>query len=153
MQSTSAPHNRRFLIRALRRWYRKHQRSYPWRTTDNPYKILVSEFLLQQTNADLALPTYRAFIRTYPSIQRLAAADLPQLRHLLSNIGLTYRAARMRSTARIIASAFDGEVPQQRRDLLNLPGVGLYMSNAIRTFAFDMPVPILDTNTIRSSNR
>src|SRR3990170_2773876 len=78
--STSSTSRRAFFIRKLRRWFSKHGRDYPWRRTKNPYGILISEYLLQQTNADLALPTYRQFIKDYPTAESLAEADIRKLR-------------------------------------------------------------------------
>ena len=71
-------------IRKLRQWYRKHHRSYPWRNTKNPYKILISEFLLQKTNADLALATYKNLVKNYPNPKSLASAIIDKLKRLIS---------------------------------------------------------------------
>lgn len=140
---------RDFFIRKLRQWFKKNGRTYPWRRTKNPYKILVSEFLLQQTNADLALMAYKQFIKDYPTPTSLAKADVRHLRKLVAPIGLSYRADRLKTIGIQIVSNFKGRVPRLRNDLLKLHGVGLYMSNAVLCFAYDEAVPILDTNTIR----
>ena len=151
--STSNISRRAFFIRKLRRWFNKHGRDYPWRRTKNPYRILISEYLLQQTNADLALPTYQQFIKDYPTAKSLAEADIRKLRRLIALIGLSYRADRLKIIGRQLVSDFAGKIPQSRDDLLKLHGVGLYMSNAVLCFAFEERVPILDTNTIRIFER
>jgi A/G-specific adenine glycosylase len=140
---------RDFFIRKLRQWFKKNGRTYPWRRTKDPYKILVSEFLLQQTNADLALAAYKQFIKDYPTPASLAKADVRHLRKLIAPIGLSYRAGRLKTIGKQIVSNFNGKVPHLRNELLKLHGVGLYMSNAVLCFAYEEAVPILDTNTIR----
>lgn len=144
---------RDFFIRKLRQWFKKNGRTYPWRRTKDPYKILVSEFLLQQTNADLALTAYKQFIKDYPTPMSLAKADVRHLRKLIAPIGLSYRADRLKTIGKQIVSNFNGKVPHLRNELLKLHGVGLYMSNAVLCFAYDEAVPILDTNTIRIFDR
>lgn len=144
---------RALFIRRIRSWFQKHGRSYPWRETHDPYKILVSEYLLQQTNADLALPTYRQFLVKYPTVSALAQANLRSLNALVKPIGLAYRAVRLRTWARQVVQEYNGRMPSTREDLLRLHGVGLYMSNAVRCFAYNERVPILDTNTIRIFER
>ena len=139
--------------RNIRKWYRTNQRLYPWRDTQNPYEILVSEFLLQKTNADLALTIYTKLLKNYPDINSLARADLPKLKRLISRIGLSYRAERLIRTARQIVIEFDGQIPDNQKDLLTLYGVGPYISNAVLCFAFNKRVAIIDTNTIRIFNR
>lgn len=138
-----------FFIRKLRHWFRKNGRVYPWRQTRSPYKILVSEFLLQQTNADLALTVYRQFIKKYPTPALLAKADIRNLRKLIAPIGLAYRADRLKILGKQLLLNFKGRVPHSRTELLKLHGVGLYMSNAVLCFAYDEAVSVLDTNTIR----
>ena len=114
---------------------------------------MISEYLLQQTNADLALPTYRQFIKDYPTAKSLAEADIRKLRRLISFVGLSYRADRLKTIGRQLVSGFAGKIPQSRDSLLKLHGVGLYMSNAVLCFAYGKRLPILDTNTIRIFDR
>lgn len=140
-------------IRKLRQWYRTYHRSYPWRNTKNPYKILISEFLLQKTNADLALATYKSLVKKYPNQHSLATAKIGVLKRLISPIGLSYRAERLIKTANQLVFEFKGEIPNNRQDLLKLYGVGLYISNAVLCFAYNKRVAIIDTNTIRIFDR
>ncbi len=137
----------------LRRWFQVHQRSYPWRKTKDPYRILISEFLLQKTNADLALSIYRDFIKEYASTFHLAKAKFSRLRKQISLIGLSYRAERLKRMAKQLVNEHNGRVPDNRQDLLKLYGVGLYISNAVLCFAYKEPVAIIDINTIRIFGR
>ena len=140
-------------IRELRRWYHKNRRYYPWRDTKNPYEILISEYFLQKTNADLALATYTKFIKNYPSPRSLARASLIKVNRLISSIGLSYRAERLNKAAKQLVNEFGGKVPDNRKDLLKLYGIGLYISNAVLCFAYNKRVAIIDTNTIRIFGR
>ncbi len=144
---------RTLFIRRLRLWYRKNHRSYPWRNTKDPYEILISEFLLQKTNADLALTIYAKFLKKYPDAKSLARAGLPKLKILVSRIGLSYRAERLKRMAKQIVNEFGGQVPNNRNDLLKLHGIGLYISNAVLCFGYNKRVAIIDTNTIRIFGR
>jgi A/G-specific adenine glycosylase len=149
----SAERKKNQFIRKLRQWYRKHQRSYPWRNTKNPYKILVSEFLLQKTNADLALTAYKSLVKDYPNPKFLANARIDKLKRLVSPIGLSYRAERLITTAKQLVYEFNGQVPGDRQNLLKLYGVGLYISSAVLCFAYNKRIAIIDTNTIRIFSR
>lgn len=140
-------------IRNLKRWYLSYQRSYPWRKTKDPYKILISEFLLQKTNADLALDTYNDLIKDYPTPVLLANARINKVKRLISPIGLSYRAERLIRTSKQLIHDFKGKVPRTRKDLLKLYGVGLYISNAVLCFAYKKRTAIIDTNTIRIFSR
>ncbi len=137
----------------LRRWFQIHQRYYPWRKTTDPYKILVSEFLLQKTNADLALSIYRDFIKEYPTSNHLAKAKNSRLKKQISPIGNSYRAERLKRMAKQLVNEYNGKVPDNRQDLLRLYGAGLYISNAVLCFAYKHRVAIVDTNTIRIFSR
>ncbi|PWB71046.1 MAG: hypothetical protein C3F07_15625 [Anaerolineales bacterium] len=139
--------------RSISRWFYNHQRIYPWRKTKDPYKILVSEFLLQKTNADLALDVYKVLIREYPNPFLLAKAKVNNLRNQIAPIGLSYRADRLIKTAKQLVYEYNGQVPNNRKDLLKLYGVGLYISNAVLCFAYKDRVAIIDTNTIRIFGR
>jgi A/G-specific adenine glycosylase len=149
----SVDHKKKLFIRSLRRWHLKHQRSYPWRDTKKPYKILISEFLLQKTNADMALSVYKILIKKYPTPKILANAKISELKQLISSIGLSYRADRMIKMARQLIHDFNAQVPNNRQDLLKLYGVGPYISNAVLCFAYNKRVAIIDTNTIRIFGR
>ena len=140
-------------IRKLRQWYKKYHRLFPWRVSTNPYEILVSEYLLQKTNADRVVRTYTEFIKKFPDLKSLAKAKPDKLNLLISKIGLSYRAERLKNAAIQLVKDYEGKVPDDRKELLKLNGSGLYISNAILCFAFYKHVAIIDTNTIRIFGR
>jgi A/G-specific adenine glycosylase len=135
---------------ALLTWYRAHARELPWRQEPDPYRVLVSEFMLQQTQAARVVPFYERFVAAYPSIEELAAAALADVISLWSGLGYNTRAKRLRETARIIA---DRGWPSSVDDLQQLPGVGPYTASAIASIAFGKRVPALDTNVRRVLSR
>lgn len=134
-------------------WYERNGRSYAWRSQDDPYKVLVSEIMLQQTNADKVLPVYQRFTEQYPNIRALAQAELPDLVSLIKPIGLGYRARRLKRVAEKLVAEYEGEVPAKEEALLALPGIGRYISNAILCFAFGKRTALLDVNVVRLYNR
>jgi A/G-specific adenine glycosylase len=137
----------------LLNWHINNERLYPWRSTKNPYHVLIAEFLLQQTNAELALTTYTEFLRLFPSILSLVHADPVDVENIIGRIGLTYRAQRLKQCAEAIVTTFDGQVPRSRNNLLTLPGVGPYIADAVLCYAFDEPTVPIDTNVIRLFSR
>ncbi|MDO8469485.1 MAG: A/G-specific adenine glycosylase [bacterium] len=141
-------------MRAFRRRVRAHYQAYgrsalPWRRTKNPYRIIVSEFMLQQTQALRVVPTYRAFLRRFPSVCALAAASRPDVLLAWQGLGYNRRALMLHETARRILAAHGGRVPDDSRALRALPGVGPYTAAAVRIFAFNRPDVCIETN-IRS---
>ncbi len=130
-------------------WYERHKRDLPWRHTTNPYHILVSESMLQQTQVDRVIPKYEAFLKAFPKIQDLAVAPTSQVLELWSGLGYNSRAIRLQEAAKIISKRYNGEVPKNRDALMELPGIGPYTSNAILSFAHNLPFPCMDTNIRR----
>lgn len=134
-------------------WAESHLRDYPWRRTDDPYQILVAEFLLQRTDADTVLPVYEAFITRYPTLKQLTIADLPELRELLQPLGLFFRAERLSETAQIVTREYQQIIPDEEAKLFKLPGIGKYTARAICSQAFGHPAAVLDTNVARIIER
>ena len=130
-------------------WYKVHKRDLPWRKTSDPYKILVSEIMLQQTQVDRVIPKYLAFLKAFPSINALASAKTGDVLTLWSGLGYNARAIRLQKTAQVITKDFKGKFPKDRDVLLTLPGVGPYTANAVLSFAFNLPFPCIDTNIRR----
>jgi len=128
------------------RWYRENGRELPWRQTRDPYAILVSEFMLQQTQVATVIPYYREWLRRFPDFRALAAAPEMDVLHAWQGLGYYSRARNLHATARIIAADFNGICPQTVTELIGLPGIGRYTANAILTFAFDQPVAIVEAN-------
>ena len=139
--------------RILIMWYACYGRPLAWRVTDEPYRVLVAEFLLQKTDATKAQAVYEDFVSSWPSPSALANACMSELASVLRPLGLHYRARRLRAVAGTIMQEFGGIVPPNEADLLRLPGVGRYIASAVRCFAFYQPVAILDANVIRILGR
>lgn len=139
--------------RAMVDWYEKNQRRYAWRGQADPYKILVAEIMLQQTNADKVEPVYTNFVKQYPNVTALAQARLKTLGNILKPLGLSYKAARLQNIARQLVAEHGGEVPSAEEALLTLPGVGRYIANAVLCFAYAKKVALVDVNMIRLYKR
>lgn len=134
-------------------WYKKNLRHYPWRLENDPYKILIAEIMLQQTNADKVEPVYTEFISKYQSINILVQSDIQDLKALLSPLGLDYRAERLKNIAEKLVIEHSGAVPGTEKSLLSLPGIGRYVSNAVLCFAYSKRVALVDVNTVRLYGR
>ena len=134
---------------AIHEHYHRHQRKMPWRETMNPYKILVSEIMLQQTQADRVVPKYLEFLDSFPTLGRLARASLQEVLQRWQGLGYNRRAKHLHDAAREIMERFDGTVPRSARDLRTLPGVGPYTAGAVRAFAFNAPAVFVETNIRR----
>lgn len=130
-------------------FYAKEGRDLPWRNTNNPYHILVSEFMLQQTQAGRVREYYERFISKLPDLQSLARVKTPVLLKLWSGLGYNSRALRLRTAAQELLRIYDGKFPQEEKLLQKLPGIGEYTSAAILAFAFNKPVPVVDINIRR----
>ncbi len=140
---------RRRFRRRLLGWYRKNARDLPWRHTRDPYHILVSEMMLQQTQVDRVLPKYEEWIRKYPSLETLAAARPAAVDKAWRPLGYNARPRRLHAIAREVMSRYDGELPSDERTLRSFKGIGAYTAGAIQSFAFGHRAPIVDTNVAR----
>jgi A/G-specific adenine glycosylase len=139
---------RRFRQRLLT-WYRRHGRDLPWRKTDDPYHILVSEIMLQQTQVDRVLPKYAEWLDKYPSFDVLAAAPEHEVTKTWYPLGYNIRPKRLQSIAREAVANYGGLLPSDEETLLSFKGIGAYTAGAIRSFAFRQRAAILDTNVAR----
>ena len=134
------------VILPLLQWYGSNRRDLPWRRTMQPYRILVSEVMLQQTQVDRVIVKYRSFLSQFPSVKRLAEASPADVITAWEGLGYNRRALYLQKAAVMIRSIFSGRFPKEEEALKMLPGVGDYTSRAILSFAFDRPVALLDTN-------
>lgn len=141
------------LARAILRWYSHHGRPLPWRNISDPYRILVSEIMLQQTYVSRVLTKYPEFLRRFPSIRKLAAASQKDVVVAWQGMGYNNRAVRLYRLAKTIVQDYGGRFPQSYADLLALPGVGRYTANALLSSAFGSDVPIVDVNIRRVFSR
>jgi A/G-specific adenine glycosylase len=139
--------------RLLLRWYDQHGRDLPWRSTDDPYHILVSEMMLQQTQVDRVLPKYHEWLARYPSLAALAAAPEADVSATWRPLGYNIRPKRLHSIAREAVTTFGGSLPDDRATLLSFKGIGEYTAGAILSFAFHKRAAILDTNVARVLHR
>src|SRR5882762_2915313 len=127
-----------FRIRLLG-WYDLHQRSLPWRMTKSPYRIWISEIMLQQTRVAVVIERYREFLTRFPSLRSLATSRESEVLAAWSGLGYYRRARSLRSAARVVVKAHKGKVPSQLEQLKALPGIGDYTAAAIASIAFGEP--------------
>jgi A/G-specific adenine glycosylase len=139
--------------RRLLHWYRRHGRDLPWRHTRNPYHVMVSEFMLQQTQVSRVELYYPRFLDRYPTVEALAAAKPAAVRESWEGLGYYRRAANLHRLARQVMADHDGLIPADPAVLLRLPGVGRYTAGAVACFAFERPTPAVDTNVARVLRR
>jgi len=130
-------------------WYDRCRRTMPWRGSDDPYAIWLSEIMLQQTQVDTVKPYYTRFLERFPNVQTLAAADLQELLTLWQGLGYYSRAKNLHRAAQQIVERFAGQIPNDPQQLMTLPGIGRYTAGAIASIAFDLDEPVLDGNVIR----
>ena len=153
MPTTSTPESRKLFIRKLLAWYRRAGRDLPWRGTRNPYAILVSEFMLQQTQVSRVLDYYPRFLERFPTIDALARSRRGAVMEAWDGLGYYARARNLHALAQEITRRHDGTLPEDPEELQTLPGVGRYTAGAVACFAYEKPVPAVDTNVKRVLQR
>lgn len=139
--------------RGLLRWYRRKGRELPWRGTADPYAILVSETMLQQTQVARVQEYYARFLRRYPTFEALASASEPEVRESWEGLGYYARARNLHATARTVVGEYAGRLPADAAAMQRLPGIGRYTAGAVLSFAFGRRAAILDTNAARVLSR
>lgn len=130
-------------------WYVPQRRELPWRETFDPYAILVSEIMLQQTQVERVREKYPTFLAEFPNLRALAAAPLERVLAAWQGLGYNRRAVNLKRCAEAVVASLGGEVPADPNELVRLPGIGTYTSRAVAAFAFNTPLPFIETN-IRS---
>lgn len=135
--------------RNILRWHERNGRDLPWRHTKDPYKILVSEIMLQQTQVSRVIPKYEEFLKAFPTAAHLAKARDAKLLKTWSGLGYWRRARFLKETAKIITRDFNGKFPKTPVELQKLPGIGAYTAGAVACFAFGNTEPFIDTNIRR----
>lgn len=148
IDSTPVPGAHLFRRRLLA-WYQAHGRDLPWRRTRDPYAILVSELMLQQTQVTTVIPYYNEWLRRFPDFRALAHAAEAEVLHAWQGLGYYARARNLHAAAKRVVAQHDGNCPASPEQMRKLPGVGRYTANAVATFAFDQAVPIVEANTAR----
>lgn len=145
--------NVRNIVACVSDWFSTHQRNLIFRNTRDPYAIMVSEFMLQQTTVAAVQPYYTRFLNRFPTVQDLAAANDGEVLSHWAGLGYYRRARNLQAAAKKLVENWDGEFPQSATELQSLPGVGRYTAGAIASAAFDLPAPILEANTVRVYSR
>lgn len=144
---------RRRLRRNLKSWYAKRARSLPWRETGEAYPIWISEIMLQQTTVTAVVPYFERFLARFPTIHKLAEASQDEVLRHWEGLGYYSRARNIHKTAKRLVEESNGEFPRTVDSLMALPGIGRYTAGAILAFAFDIPAPIVEANTLRLYSR
>jgi A/G-specific adenine glycosylase len=134
-------------------WYAANRRDLPWRQTRDPYRILLAEMMLQQTQVPRVLPRWHAWLERFPTLDVLAAAPTADVLREWSGLGYNSRAVRLQAVARHVVAEYGGVMPNDVPTLLALPGIGAYTARAIACFAHEQDVPVLDTNVKRVLHR
>jgi A/G-specific adenine glycosylase len=143
---------RRFHLRLLG-WYRRHQRELPWRHTADPYHILVSEIMLQQTQVDRVIPKYREFLARYPTLESLASAEIAEVKRTWYPLGYNVRPVNLQGIARETLARYAGRLPDDAGALRSMRGIGRYTAGAILSFAYRQDAALVDTNVRRVLGR
>jgi A/G-specific adenine glycosylase len=139
--------------KVLLSWYKAQKRDLPWRKTKDPYKILISEIMLQQTQVETVIPYYKAWMKKFNTIKKLATASLDEALMLWEGMGYYSRARNLHLTAQEIEKNYNGKIPDSFKNLIQLPGIGKYTAGAIASIAFNEPVPAIDANVRRVLTR
>ena len=153
MATTKPPPNALAFKRRLLAWFRREGRDLPWRRTRNPYHILVSEFMLQQTQVSRVTQYYRKFLDRYPTVSELAQATPKAVRETWDGLGYYRRAEHLHALAKTVLGDHGGRIPTDLEELRRLPGVGPYTAGAVSAFAYERPVAAVDTNVDRVLRR
>ena len=140
-------------VEALLAWYGEHKRDLPWRRTADPYRIWISEIMLQQTRVEAVKRYYTRFLEAFPTVQALADAPEEQLLKLWEGLGYYSRARNLQKAAKVIVSDYGGEMPPDAAKLRKLPGIGDYTAGAVASIAFGLPEPAVDGNLLRVLSR
>ena len=158
MARTSTPRVRKparaqAFTRKLLAWWARAARDLPWRRTRDPYRVLVSEFMLQQTQVSRVAEYYPRFLERFPDLKTLARARPRAVREAWDGLGYYARASNLHALARVVSNEHDGTLSDKPEELIKLPGVGRYTAGAVATFAYEKPVPAVDTNVARVLRR
>jgi len=147
------PKGAQAFTKKLLAWYARAARDLPWRRTRDPYRVLVSEVMLQQTQVSRVAEYYPRFLERFPDLETLASARPKAVREAWDGLGYYARASNLHALARVVSQDFEGRLPDDPAKLVELPGVGPYTAGAVASFAYEKPVPAVDTNVSRVIRR
>lgn len=142
-------HQYRDFTKRLTDWYKHNARALPWRNTNDPYKIWISEVMLAQTTVAAVIPYYKKWIRVFPTIKKAAESPLGRILKIWQGLGYYQRAKNIHKAARIILDEHAGQLPRNPEDLRKLAGFGPYITAAVSSIAFDLRQPVIDANVRR----
>jgi len=142
-----------FFRRKIISWFKKNGRYYPWREEKDPYKILIAELMLRRTKADQVVPVYKKFLKEFPHVEILANANQCTIDEILYPLGLKWRNSSFIKMARELVEKFNSKVPDNKKELKSLPGVGDYVAGAILLFAYGKKEWVVDNNIVRIFKR
>lgn len=149
MDCQAFPH----IVDPLLMWYRQNARRLPWRDAPTPYRVWISEIMLQQTRVEAVKPYFERFLKALPDVCALAEADEETYLKLWEGLGYYSRVRNLHRAAQVMAEQYGGELPRSYDELLSLPGIGPYTAGAIASIAYDIPVPAVDGNVLRVVTR
>jgi len=142
-----------FFTDTLLRWFYRNGRKFPWRRESDPFRILIAEIMLQRTKAHQVAPVYIEFIKRFPTIKSLRCAKRNEINMFILRLGLHWRTKMIAKMVQEINSKYDGLIPSERQELLTIPGVGDYISDAVTVFGFGGRRTVIDSNVIRLVSR
>lgn len=137
----------------VKTWGERNYRDFPWRRTQDPYKVLLAEIMLHRTQAMQVAKIYERFIVEYPDIKTLAKVDKSELHKALFSLGLKWRIDLIKDMADMLVTKYDSKIPEEKSKLLSLPGISEYIACSVRCFAWNIAEPLRDTNTMRVIGR
>ncbi|MDD3241052.1 MAG: A/G-specific adenine glycosylase [Lachnospira sp.] len=141
------------IVKALLDWYHMNARTLPWRENQEPYRVWVSEIMLQQTRVEAVIPYFLRFMNVLPTIEALAEVDEEQLHKLWEGLGYYSRVRNLQKAAKVICEEYQGKIPSEHEQILKLPGIGPYTAGAISSIAFGQPKAAIDGNVLRVMTR
>jgi A/G-specific adenine glycosylase len=153
MNNQESNKNLQHIVKPLLAWYKENARELPWRKSKDPYRVWVSEIMLQQTRVDTVIPYYERFLNELPTIRSLAEAPEEKLLKLWEGLGYYSRVRNMQKAAVRICREYNGSFPEKFEDILSLPGIGAYTAGAVSSIAFEQPTPAVDGNVLRVITR
>ena len=143
----------KYFRKIILRRFRRHRRNYPWRETNDPFKILIAEMMLQRTPPDQVTPVYKSFFSKFKSAGDVATTTMKQLKTMMKPLGLRWRIKRFKEVSDALVKDFGGKVPDTKQDIIKLPGVGDYVAGIVLSTAFGKKEWIVDSNVVRVFKR
>lgn len=142
-----------FFQETVLKWFEKNGRKYPWRAEKNTYKKLIAEIMLQRTRVEQVLPVYEKFVKKYPDLKSVSEAAENDISKFISKLGLFWRSRAIKKMAEFIISEYSGRIPAEKAKLLEIPGIGNYIADAMIVFAFNGKRTVIDGNVVRLATR